>query len=110
MSQSKDLNHQDFGVVQSDKQPLPVTMAAALTITPTTRLTFLSGATQVANIVPPTTGYCSVVLCFTTAQPGAMLTNGALYPIKTAYQPITERPITLHWDPSSKYWWVEAVA
>jgi len=104
-----DLLNQNFGVVQSDKQPLPVTVASATTLVPTTRLTFVTAQVQVANITPPTTGYCSVVLCFTDAAPGAFLTNGAVNPIKTAYQPIQNRPITLHYDPSSNFWWVEAV-
>lgn len=104
-----DLNHQDFDVAQSDQQPNPVTVASAATIVPTTRLTFVTAQVQVANITPPTSGYCEVVLCFTHAAPGAFLTNGADNPIKTAYQPIQNRPITLHWDPASQFWWVEAV-
>ena len=104
-----DLLSQNFGPAQSAQQPLPVTVAAAATITPTTALTFVTGTTQVANITPPTSGYCSVTLCFTDGSPGAFLTNGTAYPIKVAYQPITLRPITLHWDPSSKFWWPEAV-
>jgi hypothetical protein len=109
MAVSKDLNHQDFGVIQSDKQPLPVTLASALTLTPTTRLTFVTDQVQVANVVPPASGYCEVVLCFTHAAPGALLTNGALYPIVTGYQPIENRPFVMHWDPSSKHWYVAAV-
>lgn len=104
-----DLLSQNFGAAQSDKQPLPVTVVAAATITPVSALTFVSGQTQVANITPPTSGYCRVTLVFTDNVPGAFLTNGATNPIKTAYQPIVNRPITLHWDPSSKYWWAEAV-
>lgn len=104
-----DLLYQNFTAVQSNQQPLPVTMAAAATIAPTTALTFLTGTTQVANVTPPTTGYCKVTLCFTDGSPGAFLTNGTANPIKTAYQPIQNRPIDLHWDPSSKFWWVAAV-
>jgi hypothetical protein len=104
-----DLNHQDFSVVQSNLQPFPVTLASALTLTPTTRLTFVTDQVQLANIVPPTSGYCEVILCFTHAAPGAMLTNGALYPIKVAYQPIQNRPILMCYDPSTKYWWPAAV-
>lgn len=104
-----DLLNQNFSAAQSNLQPFPVTMASAASITPTTALTFLTGTTQVANIVPPSSGYCRVTLCFTNAAPGAFLTNGSSYPIKVAYQPIQNRPITLHWDPSSKYWWPEAV-
>lgn len=107
---SGDLLNQNFSTFQSQAQPLPVTIASAATITPTTKLTFLTGTTQVANITPPNpAAYCEVTLCFTNGSPGAFLTNGAAYPIKVAYQPITLRPIDLCWDPSSKFWWPKAV-
>lgn len=104
-----DLLSQNFGPAQSDKQPLPVTIAAAATVAPTTRLTFLTGQTQLANITPPTSGYCEVLLCFTHAAPGAFLTNGTAHPIKVAYQPIQNRPILMCYDPSSNFWWPAAV-
>ena len=104
-----DLDHANFGIVQSDKQPLPQTIAAAATITPKGRLIFLTGTTQVANITPPTTGYCEVILCFTDNSPGAFATNGSAYPIKVAYQPIVNRPILMCYDPISNYWWPAAV-
>lgn len=104
------LNHQDFAVVQDKSQPKPQTKACAATITPNGRFTFLSGQVQLANIVPPVPGaYNEVILCFTHGAPGAMLVNGTAYPIKTAYQPITERPILMCYDPVSNYWWVAAV-
>jgi hypothetical protein len=106
MSASLDLYHQNFATVQNDKQPTPQTMAAAASITLTTKLTFLTGTTQVATIVPPTSGYCEVTLCFTNGAPGAFLTTGN---IKTAYQPIQNRPIDLCYDPVSAQWWVKAV-
>lgn len=107
---SGDLNNQSFSTVQTQAQPLPVTLASAATITPPTKLTFVTGTTQVANVTPPNpAAYCEVSLCFTDGSPGAFLTNGAAYPIKTAYQPIQNRPIDLCWDPSSKFWWAKAV-
>lgn len=109
MAASIDLVTQNFGTIQTNMQPLPNTIAAAATISPVAKLTFLTGTTQVANITPPSTGYCEVTLCFTNGSPGAFLTNGTAYPIKTAYQPIQNRPIDLCWDPSSKFWWVKAV-
>lgn len=51
-----DLEHQNLATVQSNLQPLPVTMTAAATIAPTTFLTILSGNTAVATITPPVTG------------------------------------------------------
>jgi hypothetical protein len=104
-----DLNHQDLEVAQSDKQPNPPTIASAATIVPTTRLTFVTGTVQVANVTPPTSGYCELLLCFTDVAPGAFLTNGATNPFKTAYQPIQNRPILICWDPASKKWWAAAV-
>lgn len=101
-----DLNFQDFSTVQSNLQPKPVTAAAAATITPTGKLTFLTGTTQVATITPPTSGYAEITLCFTNGAPGAFLTSGN---IKTAYQPIQNRPIDLCYDPVSGLWWVKAV-
>lgn len=101
-----DLVAQNLSTVQTDKQPLPVTIAAAATITPTTKLTFVTGTTQVATITPFTTGYHEITLCFTNGSPGAFLTTGN---IKTAYTPIQNRPIDLCYDPSSALYWVKAV-
>lgn len=104
------LNNQSFATNQSKTQPLPTTIASAATITPTQKLTFVTGTTQVANITPYELGaYQEVTLCFTDASPGAFLTNGSAFPIKTGYTPIQNRPIDLCWDPSSKFWWVKAV-
>ncbi len=101
---------QDFSTIHSNAMQKPITLAAAASVTPISKLTFLSGQTQVANIVPLDMGaYQEVTLCFTHAAPGAFLTNGAVAPIKVAYQPIQNRPIDLCWDPVSKYWWPKAV-
>jgi len=106
-----DLTHQNFGVAQSNLQPKPVTQAAAATVTPTTRLTFLTGTTSVTDITPPVTGaYCEVILCFTDGSPGAFGTTGSSYPVKVAYQPVQNRPILMCYDPLSNYWWPAAVA
>lgn len=110
MAISGDLYTQNFSTVQTEQQPKPVTLAAAATLTPTTKLTFVTGTTQVANITPPDSkAYCELTLCFTNGAPGAFLTNGTAYPIKTAYQPIQNRPVDLCWDPVSVFWWVKAV-
>ena len=102
--------YQDFYPIHSRGQQKPVTVASAASITPVAALTFVTGTVQVANIVPlDPNSYQRVTLCFTNAAPGAFLTNGTVAPIKTAYQPIQNRPIDLHWDPSSEFWWVEAV-
>lgn len=101
-----DLNQGKFAVNQSDKQPLPTTIASAATIAPTQRLTFVTGTVQVATISPPLSGYHDILLCFTDNAPGALLTSGN---IKTAYTPITNRPFRLSYDPSSAKWWVQSV-
>lgn len=106
MSASGDLLQGQFSTVQSAAMPLPVTVASAATIAPTTKLTFVTGTTQVATITPPVSGYHELTLCFTNAAPGAFLTTGN---IQTAYQPIQDRPIDLCYDPSSAKYWVKAV-
>ena len=102
-----DLNHQDFACVQSDKQPKPKTLASAATIAPTTRLTFVTGTVQVATITPAVTGYHELVLIFTDANPGALLTSGN---IKTAYTPLQNKSFSLHYNPLDGKYWTEAVA
>ena len=101
-----DLLFQDLSTVQSDKNKLPPTIAAAATIAPVTKMLFLTGTTQVATITPPVSGYHELTLCFTNAAPGAFLTTGN---IQIAYQPIQNRPIDVCYDPSSKKYWVKAV-
>lgn len=101
-----DLLFQNLSTVQSDKQPDPPTIASAATIAPTTKFVFLTGTVQVATITPPTSGYCEITLCFTNGAPGAFLTSGN---IKTAYQPITNRPIDLCYIKAENKWYVKAV-
>lgn len=101
-----DLTHQNFSTVQSNKQPLPATIASAATISPITKLTFVTGTAQIGVITPPTSGYCEITLCFITASPGLFLTTGN---IQIAYQPVINRPIDLCFDPSTSKWWVKAV-
>ncbi len=106
MAVSVDLAHDNFSPTQSSLQPLPPTIASAATIAPTTRLTFLTGTVSIATITAPMTGHHELLLCFTDASPGAFVTTGN---IKTAYTPITNRPIALQYDPSTAKYWVSAV-
>lgn len=101
-----DLLFQNFSTVQSDKQPLPVTMAAAATITPTTFLTFVTGTTQVATITPPVSGCHMLAFIFTNGAPGALLTTGN---IQAAYTPIQNQFFLLIYDPSTGKYWRPAV-
>lgn len=102
-----DLLWQNLDVAQSEQQPSPPTIASAATIAPNTRFSFISGTVQLANITPPTSGYCELVLCFTNAAPGLFLTTGNL---KTAYQPIQNRPVTLYYIKEENKWYVDTVA
>lgn len=102
-----DLLHQNYNCVQSDKQPQPITLASAATITPTTRLTFVTGTVQVATVTPVTTGYHILTFIFTNASPGALLTSGN---IKTAYTPIQNLAFNLHYNPVDGKYWTEAQA
>lgn len=101
-----DVDFQNLSSVQNNLQPGPVTMAAAATIAPTTRMTFLTGTVQVATITPPVTGHHELILCFTNGAPGALLTTGN---IQFAYQPITNRPFAVQYDPLTAKYWVQAV-
>lgn len=97
-----DLLSQNFSTVQSKAQPLPNTIAAAATITPQTLITFLTGTTAVQNITPPVTGQHMLVLVFTDATPGTMLTTGN---ILNAVVPTSVVPTLLFYDPAqAKYY------
>lgn len=100
-------NMPEFVTPQSNLPLKPVTKAAAATITVATKLTFLTGTDQLETITPPFEGYHEVVLCFTDAAPGLFLTTGNL---KTAYQPIQNRPVVLFYDPLTAKYWVMTVA
>ena len=98
-----DLAFQQLSTVQSNLQPTPPTIASATTISPITRLTFITGTTVIQIINPFTTGYHEIVLIFTSATPGAF---GVAGNIKTAAQPVQNIPVTLQYDPISALWWV----
>lgn len=101
-----DLEHQDLNVAQSDKQPDPSTLASAATLAPTTRFVFVTGTVEVATITPPTSGYCELVVCFTNGSPAAFATSGNL---KTAYQPVQNRPIHMYYIRPENKWYVGSV-
>jgi hypothetical protein len=52
----KESDFQNLSTVQSQLQPMPVTITAAATIAPTTFITVLDGNTAVATITPPIAG------------------------------------------------------
>ena len=97
-----DLLQQQLSTVQDITQPNPPTIASATTISPTTRLTFITGNVAIATINPFTTGYHEIVLIFTNGAPAAFAINGN---IKTASQPVQNRPVFLEYDPVTALWW-----
>lgn len=98
-----DLNFQDFSSVQSKLQPKPVTIVAAATVAPTTRLTLISGTTDVATVTPPVTGHHELILVFTNSNPGDLLTTGNLILGLTTI--LQNCPVALQYDPNqAKYY------
>lgn len=102
-----DLLSANIGDPQSDMNLPPQTIASAATIAPSTKMTILTGTVQLETVTPPVTGYHTLVLLFTNAAPGAFVTTGNLI---TAYQPIQNRPVTLHYLPATGKYYVAAVA
>lgn len=101
-----DLLHQNFLCSQSKQQPTPSRITGAASITPITKMSFVDAQVSLETIVPPVSGYHSLVLVFTDAAPGAFVTTGNLI---TAYQPVQNRPVTLHYDPVTEKYYVETV-
>lgn len=94
-----DLEFQNFSTVQSKAQPLPPTIASAATITPTHMLTFVTGTLAVATITPPVTGAHMLVLVFTDATPGTMVTTGN---VLNAVVPTSVLPTLMFYNPITK--------
>lgn len=105
-----DLNFQDLSTVQSKLQPTPGRLASAATITPTTKLTRLSGTVSITTIVPPVSGYCELTLVFDSAYANALntgvTTRGG---IAVAYTSVVNRPIDVCFDPVTGLWYPKAV-
>jgi len=99
-----EFNYQ-MGIQCGSKNPLPVTIAAATTIGPTTFITFISGTTNVATITPPLNGAHALCLIFTTTSPGSILTTGN---VKVGSTTITQNvPVLLFYDPSSAKYYIK---
>ena len=98
-----DVAFQQLSTVQSNLQPQPPTIASNTTISPLTRLTFVTGTAAIQTINPFTTGYHEIILIFTSSTPGAFGITGN---IKTAGQPVQNIPVLLCYDPVSALWWV----
>lgn len=98
-----DLLFQQLSTVQSQQQLLPVTMAAATTIAPSTFITFLTGTTSVATITPPVSG--AHMLCLISTDSGttnATVTTGNINKASTFVQ---NKALYMAYDPASaKYY------
>lgn len=103
-----DLLSQNLSTVQTDKQPQPQTMAGAATIAPTTKMTRITGTTQITNITPFTSGYQEITLVFSSAY-AALATGGGVNGIAVAYTSVVDRPIDLCYDPRTQLWYPKAV-
>jgi hypothetical protein len=97
-----ELARYDFDEPQSELNRAPNTIAAAATITPVHKLTFITGTTQIATITAPVNGYHELVFIFTNATPGAFLTSGN---VQRAVAPAQNVVVSLHYDPITKKYW-----
>jgi len=106
---SDDLNFQQLSTVQNNLQPAPRTIAAATTIARTTKLTRVTGTTVITTITPPVTGYHELTLVFSTGTASQLDSNGGnISP--TTYTTITDRPVTLYYDPRTALYYIMTVA
>lgn len=101
-----DLDFQNLSTVQNKLQPAPVTLDAATTVAPTTFLTFVAGTTNIATITPPVTGTHLLMLVFTDAAPGDLLTTGNIVDGLTT---ITQNvPIFVVYNPIEALYYIKA--
>ena len=104
-----DLDFQQLSTVQSAAQLSPKTIAAAATIVPTTKLTRVTGATTITTITPPVSGYHELTLVFSTGTASQLdSASGNISP--TTYTTITDRPVTLYYDPRTALYYIMTVA
>ncbi len=71
-----DLNFQNISSVQNQLQQKPLTITAALTVTPVTFLTFIAGTTAVQQITPPVTGSHLLAIVATSTNFSGFTTAG----------------------------------
>lgn len=97
-----DLLFQNLSTVQSDKQPLPITLASAATVAPTTFISFITGTVAIATVTPPVTGAHVLCFVFTTTTPTAFTTTGNMKAVST---PTQNAPMLLIYNPiEAKYY------
>jgi hypothetical protein len=95
---SPDLNAGNFALPQTLLQPMPVTIASAAAIAPTTLLSVISGAVAIVNITPPQEG--AHMLIFVSSGTWAMTAAGN---IATAIAATTAGQVVLmFYNPATK--------
>lgn len=109
-----DLNHQNLSTPQSELQPKPTTMASAANISPTTKMTILTGVTVVTTITKPVSGYHELTFLPRTGQAGHFATGGTPTAtrggIAVAYTTVTDRPVTFYYNPLDNLYYPMAVS
>ncbi len=102
-----ELNRYNIGEPQSEQNTKPNTIAAAATVSPVHKLTFITGTTQIATIVPPEPGMHVLYFIFTNANPGAFLNSGN---IESTSDPAQNMVVTLVYDPVSAMYYVGPIS
>ena len=107
MAVSDDLLFQRYSTVGSSQELVAVSTivsAEELTTDLLGYLTIVTGTTAIATIPSPFTGWGTVVLVFTNANPGGVTTGGN---IANAVDPAQYVPVILIWNPLTSTWYAK---
>ena len=99
-----DLLHQEFSTVQSLQQMGPQTIASAATIAPQSFLSYITGTTAIATIVPPVTGSCLLMFIPTGVLP-AFLTTGNIATAGVGAISVAGQAFFMIYDPKVGKWY-----
>ena len=100
-----DALFQNLSSVQSNQQPGPTTIASTTTIAPSTFMTLVTGTIDIKTVTPFVTGQHEIVLIFTDASPGDILTTGN---VPTGSTTITQNaPVLLFYNPDSARYYIK---
>mgnify|MGYP001596235651 CR=1 FL=1 len=102
----------DYSSPQSGQNAKPNTVASAATLTPQHKFTRVTGTTEVTTITPPDpAGYCELTFIWTTGTANGFNTGVSTQGgIAIAYTTVTNRPVTLYYDPRTGLWYPMAVS
>jgi len=100
-----DALFEQLSTVQSGLSPVPNTIAAAATISPTGFVTFLTGTTAVATINPPVAGVHMIVLIFTNGAPGGLTGGTGVGQPKATVTAAQNVPVVCIYDPVTQLYW-----